>query len=252
METIMIFIDHLLAFVLLIVTPVAGYFSFQRLFRRVDAGKPVDRTKLYKEIFVTHWALFFTAIAIWVFTKRSFSVLGFDQTIDIGFMIGAALAIAGIGLLLIQSHHIRRASAEKIHSYRKQLGRLEVILPRNGNELGRFYWVSLTAGIVEETLWRGFMIWYFSQFLPLWAAALISVVGFGIAHAYQGIANLPKVTLVSAALVGLYLLTGSLWLPIVLHAATDVMQGRLAYEIMRRDDDCAPMTGDDSGAIASA
>lgn len=248
----MILIDHLLAFILVLVMPVAGYLSFQRLMRQVETGKSVDRTRLYNETFVTQWSLFVAVLALWLSQSRSFAVLGFSQAVDTGFIIGAVFAIAGIGLLLVQVRRVKCASAEKIHSYRKQLGKLAVILPRNGNELGRFYWLSLTAGIVEETLWRGFMMWYLSQFLPLWAAAVIGTVGFGIAHAYQGIANLPKVTLAGAVLVGLYLLTGSLWLPIVLHAATDVMQGRLAYEIMRRDDDCAPMTGDDSGAIASA
>jgi len=29
-------------------------------------------------------------------------------------------------------------------------------------------------------------------------------------------------------------LTGSLWLPIILHAAVDLLQGRLAYDVLRR------------------
>ena len=114
-----------------------------------------------------------------------------------------------------------------------ELGRRAAI-PRNGNELGRFYGLSLTAGIVEEALWRGFIVWYLVQFMPLWAAAVISTLGFGLAHAYQGISNLPKITLVGAALMGLYVLTGSVWLPIVLHSAVDVLQGRTAYEVLCR------------------
>ena len=96
------------------------------------------------------------------------------------------------------------------------------------------------------------MIWYFSLFLPLWLAALISAIGFGLAHAYQGIENLPKVTIVGFAFTGLYLLTGSLLLPMVLHAAVDVLQGRLAYTAMRRcDNEGAPDTSGSGFANAS-
>ncbi len=55
-----------------------------------------------------------------------------------------------------------------------------------------------------------------------------------------------------AALTGLYVLTGSLWLPIILHAAVDILQGRLLYEIMRRSDhDTTPETAGDSAAPTS-
>jgi membrane protease YdiL (CAAX protease family) len=94
--------------------------------------------------------------------------------------------------------------------------------------------LSITAGIVEETLWRGFLFWYLGQFMPLWAAAIISAVGFGLAHSYQGLANVPRVAIVGAVFSGLYLLTGSLWLPIILHIAVDLLQGRMVFEVLRK------------------
>ena len=88
--------------------------------------------------------------------------------------------------------------------------------------------------MVEETLWRGFLFWYLGQSMPIWVAAIISAVGFGLAHGYQGLANVPRVAFVGAVFSGLYLLTGSLWLSIILHAAVDLLQGRMAYDVMRR------------------
>ena len=63
---------------------------------------------------------------------------------------------------------------------------------------------------------------------------LAALAGFGFAHAYQGPANLPRLMLVGAVFSGLYLLSGSLWLPIVLHTAIDVFQGRVAYTVIQR------------------
>jgi membrane protease YdiL (CAAX protease family) len=45
---------------------------------------------------------------------------------------------------------------------------------------------------------------------------------------------LPKITLVGGVFAGLYLLSGSIWLPMLLHAAVDILQGRLAYEVIHR------------------
>jgi len=243
LETIMTFADHLFVIVLAIVHPIVGYVSFKRLLRRIEAGEIIDRTKLYLATVAGHWFLFALALTLWISQERSWSALGFGLTTDTWFMVGAALTAAGIVLLLLQIRQVAATDADEVRTIRGHLGKLEIIIPRNGNELGRFYGLSLTAGIVEETLWRGFMIWYFSQFLPLWAAALISTLGFGLAHAYQGVKNLPRVTLVGAAFAGLYVLTGSLWLPMVLHAAVDVLQGRLAYDVIRRCDNGTPSQG---------
>jgi len=248
----MTLIDHLLAIVLVAVLPISGYLSFQRLLRRAEAGETVDRIELYQQSTATQWSVFVAALAIWFFQSRSLDTLGFGLTVDTGFLIGVALVIAAVILLLLQIRKIRNASPEDISKFRGQFGRLEIMLPQNGNELRRFYGLSLTAGIVEETLWRGFMIWYFSLFFPLWAAATISILAFGIAHAYQGIEYLPKVTLLGAALAGLYVLTGSLWLPIVLHTLVDILQGRLVYEIIRRSDHgAAPNMAGDSAVSVS-
>ena len=92
--------------------------------------------------------------------------------------------------------------------------------------------VSATAGIVEETIWRGFMFWYLGHVMPLWAAAIVTSVVFGFGHIYQGVANVPKVALVGGVFAGLYLLTGSVWLPIVLHAVFDAVQGKAVYRLL--------------------
>jgi len=147
------------------------------------------------------------------------------------------LTIAAIVVLLRQVRQIKSAEQKDIDLVRKQFGRLALIIPQNDNELARFNLLSITAGIVEEILWRGFLIWYLSQMMPLWSAALLSTIGFGLAHAYQGWAHLPKVTMVGAAFAGLYLLSGSIWLPMILHAAVDILQGRLACEAIHRSND---------------
>lgn len=253
METNMTFIDHLFFVVLVLVHPIVGYFSFKRLLRRIAAGEKVDRANLYSITMIGHWTLFCMAMAIWLAGDRDWGTLGFSLETGAWFVAAAVLTVIGIGFLLAQVRQVSSTDSAGLAVWRKALGKLEFIIPRNGNELGRFYGLSITAGIVEETLWRGYLIWYLAQFMPLWSAAVLSAVGFGLAHAYQGPANLPRITLVGAAFAGLYLLSGSLWLPMILHAAVDILQGRTAYEVIRKsgNGDAEP-TGSDVPAESTS
>ncbi len=230
----MTLLDNGLVFIIAIVYPIAGFIGFRRLLRRVAAGESVNRSQLYRNTIIGHWTLLLMCMATWAGAARPWTALGFGLQLDLRFVLGALLTVLGIAALLMQLRQVKSATQDEISGIRKRFGKLSLIIPQNGNELARFYGLSITAGIVEEILWRGFLIWYLGQFMPLWAAALVSVIGFGLAHAYQGVANLPQVTAVGAAFTGLYLLTGSIWLPIILHAAVDILQGRLAYDVIYR------------------
>ena len=229
--------DHLLFIVTVVAYPIYGYFSFRKLLQRVASGESIDRSQLFNHTMIGHWIIFGVTMAIWLGTARPWPDLGLHADVGTGFILGLVLSVVAIGFLVVQLRGVRTASREELDRFRDQIGSLDVLIPRNGNELGRWYAVSLTAGIVEEIVWRGFLMWYSVQFMPLWAAAVFNAVVFGLGHSYQGISNIPKVTLAGAAFVGLYLLTGSLWLPIVLHAAADAIQGKTMYEVFRRDND---------------
>jgi len=231
--TSMTIFDHVFFLAIAVAQPIVGYISFNRLVRRVEAGETISPSHLYDTTMAGHWSLFAVLLAIWFFTERSWDALGFGLELNAGFLAGLLICIAVVVLLWQQLLGLRKASSDKLEKYRGHLGRLEFLFPRNGNELARFYVLSLTAGIVEETIWRGFVFWYMAHVMPLWAAAIVSAVGFGLAHAYQGASNVPKIILVGAVFAALYYITGSLWLPMILHAVFDMLQGRTVYELLR-------------------
>jgi membrane protease YdiL (CAAX protease family) len=176
--------------------------------------------------------LFGVALAIWLATGRSWVALGFGWDIDTGFLLGLALTATAIVVMMRQYGSLDNASEKTRESLRRQIGDLEFMMPRNSAELGRFYAVSATAGIVEETLWRGYMFWYLGHIMPLGAAAIVTSVVFGFGHIYQGVANVPKIILLGGIFAGLYLLTGSLWLPMLLHAVFDAVQGKAVCRLL--------------------
>jgi membrane protease YdiL (CAAX protease family) len=246
------FSNHLFFFFVAVVYPLASYVSFKRLLRRVAAGHLVDRTKLYRETIAGHWILFALVMALWIWQDRAWSALGFGLTTNVPFMISLALTIAAMAALLWQVRNVANTDIAELRELRQEIGNVAIIIPRNGNELGRFYGVAVTAGVVEEVLYRGFMIWYVGHYLPLWTAVLVSSVVFGIGHAYQGIENIPKITIVGAIFAGLYILSGSLWVPMVLHTAVDILQGRLVFDALRRCDDEDAGSENNGDAVAAS
>ena len=70
----------------------------------------------------------------------------------------------------------------------------------------------------------------------MWAAAILSSVAFGIAHSYQGTAGVVKCGLVGLAFAGFYLLTGSIWLPMIGHFLFDALQGPAIYGLLKARD----------------
>jgi membrane protease YdiL (CAAX protease family) len=212
----------------------------RRLMQRAAAGEQINRGKLYMMTAANHWVLFVLGLTGWALSGRPWSAIGISLSIDRNFIIGAILVVVAVVFLVFQIYQVRTADRNELQRIKTSFAKLTRLMPGNGNELSRFYGLSVTAGIVEEILWRGFLIWYFSQYLPLWAAVVLVTLFFALAHAYQGWSHLPPIILVGAAFAGLYLLTGSIWLSVLLHAAVDILQGRMAYEVIHRsqfDDD---------------
>ena len=100
----------------------------------------------------------------------------------------------------------------------------KLMIPRTKKEKRWFFGVSLTAGICEEIIWRGTLIYLLQGIFPklnILLIGLIICVIFGVIHMYQGIHGIIKTAIVAALFVMLYITTGSLFPGIVLHFLFD-------------------------------
>src|SRR5210317_957896 len=131
-------LDHVFFLILAVAYPITGYISFKRLMRRVTAGQMISPTEIYRSTLISHWTLFGMALAIWLATGRSWVALGFGWDVDTGFLIGLALTAAAIVIMMRQYGSLDSASEKKRASLRRQIGDLEIMMPRNNTELGRF------------------------------------------------------------------------------------------------------------------
>lgn len=92
-----------------------------------------------------------------------------------------------------------------------------------------------TAGFGEEIIWRGFLLPRTARLLGEsragWAAALLlTSVGFGFLHFYQGITGIVLTGVIGFFLGAIYLVAGkNLWPAILAHGAMDTIAFLLLY-----------------------
>jgi membrane protease YdiL (CAAX protease family) len=226
-------VDHLFLLLLAVGQPIHGAWSYRKYLAGIRRSSPPDRFKLYRDVHVLEWSSFLVLATAWLVLGREPSELGFETSLGPGFLVAAGLLVV-MGLLLVaQLRSARRATSAKRARFVESLGILIHFSPHSRRELHRFFGVSVTAGIVEETIYRGFLFWYLLHGMPSWGALLVSSLLFGLGHSYQGIGGMLRVTGVGLAFGGLYLLSGSLWLPILAHMLLDIQQGSLVREMLR-------------------
>ena len=229
-------VDHVLMLLLFVAQPIQGALESRYYLAKAKAGEPLERVRFYRQTTAVEWLFLLLLIAAWFDFGRPIADLGFVVSGGAGFWAGVILCVAVIAYLLSSWRTVKRANEAEKAGHAESLGDLVHFLPQTKRELHNFYVLSVTAGIVEEIVYRGFVIWYFSQYLPLWGAVAASSVAFGLGHSYQGAQGVVRISLVGLAFGTLYVVTGSIWLPIIAHALGDILQGATIYEVLRKDD----------------
>ncbi len=230
-------VDHVFILLLFVLQPVHGAIESRYYIARVKAGQPAERVRFYRQTAMVEWLFLVLLAAAWLDFGRPMADLGFVMPGGPGFWIGVIPCIALTGYLLYSWRSAKHASVADKARYAESFGNLAIFLPHTRRELHNFYAVSITAGIVEEVVYRGFVIWYLGQFMPVWGAVVVSSVAFGLGHSYQGAGGALRTGLAGFALGALYVVSGSIWLPIVAHALLDALQGAAIHEILSKDDD---------------
>lgn len=230
-------VDHVLVLLLFVVQPVYGVYEVRRYTALEKAGRSIDRVGFYRSTALIEWVFLAVLVTAWITLGRPFEDLGFVSPGGPGFWIGAALVVGLIGFLLYAWQTAKRASDSEKARQLEGLEGVRIFLPHTARELHNFFGVSITAGVVEEIVYRGFVLWYLVQFMPLWVAVIVASVIFGLGHSYQGINGASRAGLVGLAFGILYVGTGSIWLPIIAHMLLDVLQGGTIYELLRKRND---------------
>jgi membrane protease YdiL (CAAX protease family) len=234
--------DHLFFLALVVAYPVrAAVFGMRRLQNASEEDLPRVKLSAYRQAIVLQW-LFVAALAVlWLAGHRSWSVLGLVPRLTGGLggvLVGLAITVA----VMVRLGALAPGDEAALERLRVRTRHLERMLPTTPRERSWFFALSGTAGVCEEVLYRGFMIWYlvtlawaFAPDLALLAAAVGSSLLFGAGHAYQGVRGALLTTVVGGFLAVVYLfITRSLFAGMLIHALMDLHAGYLSYLAYRR------------------
>ena len=223
--------DYFLAFLLIVGLALWARREHARLEFRLVHGNGGARLAGYRRIVVMQWSLIVFLGIHWVWTAREVSALGLTIPLHWRFAAGLAVALAATVFFWTQLRSVQRSEEARAEA-REALASLKSLLPQSPPELEAFMRVSVTAGICEELLYRGFLPWFLATWMPFWLAMIVSGVIFGFGHLYQGAAGVAKTGALGILLGGLTLLSGSILPAMVVHVAIDALNGQLAYVAM--------------------
>ncbi len=237
-------LDYTLLAILLLLVPVHGSYCYRQLRERLAAGVPGVRLKSYRATIIYQWSSLGVVLAVWLWAGRTPETLGLLPASDLRFWIGCGLVLAVVAALVWQERRLRRRP-EAREQLRHQCQSVRDMLPQTRQELRAFSQLSITAGICEEIVYRGYLMWLFGLWFAgssagTWLAVLGSTIIFTLGHSYQGASNMVRVFLLGLVMAALYVLTGSLWAPIFLHAAIDFLQGRIIYWALAESSELPP------------
>lgn len=225
--------DFALATIFAVIWPIHGYLDWPNHVKRVAAGDPDARPRMYRSSSLQQWAITAAIVAVTIAFHRSLpAVLGLRWPAGWRQPIGIAVPLAYAVLFVMQVPAIARKPAALSRLRGKLEKDLGALIPTRPHEWNWYWPLAVTAGICEELIFRGYFVWFLTPMLGLGGAAAVSVTICTLAHAYEGVRMLPRVFAVAVVMQALAMVTGSVLPGIALHVLIDLGSGYVTYLAM--------------------
>ena|ERR1700690_2204450 len=182
---------------LILVLALLGILIYSGRIRSVQMRSAVnpDHVNFYLRTILTEWfVLAVVLLGVWLSGSSLLTVLGerwrsvqqmlLDLGIGVAFLIVSIMMVATIGPLI---------------GARQDNREIQYLLPHGSREIVLWVCLSISAGICEEAVYRGYLQ---RQFMALTRNAtlgiLLSAAVFGLAHSYQGFQRAAVITIGAA------------------------------------------------------
>ena len=222
----MYWFDHVLVVVFAVLLPFHGWRQYPLFIELVKRNPKVVRRNVYISNIIMLWLMAIVVLAVWNYAQRSYTDLGLVSISGAPGFVSIIVAIILIAMI-IQYYKAILKSERKL-----QWVFVPELLPRTNTELKLFIYLSATAGITEEILFRGYLMWYLLHFGNIGFAILLSSVLFTSAHAYQGLKAVLIIFPVALILCFLYVYSQSLLVPMLLHIAINSYAGIFGQKML--------------------
>jgi membrane protease YdiL (CAAX protease family) len=187
----------------------------------------LPRPTIYASVLASEWILF--GLAYWGIRLRRVplrSILGYRWSGWGG--LGRCLLLAAGCWLATFAGLLQGLDALGFHQAAEFERVADLILPQGPLELAIWTVVSVTAGFVEEFVFRGYLQQQFGAWCRTpYAGILLSALVFGAAHLYQGVASAAMIVIVGLCFSLTAHVTRSLVPGMLAHGFEDLFSGLL-------------------------
>jgi membrane protease YdiL (CAAX protease family) len=209
---------HLFVAYIVLVAPWLSRFKYHQLQQKLAAGDLTAKLRFYRIGVVQQGVRTLIVLAICLLGSIPPRALGLTAP---GSWQNAGQSLAIFLVALAASVVLFRYRGDwQLRRLMKMVGAL---IPASVTERRWFAVIALGAGVSEEIVFRGFLLFYLNSYASLSSMEMIiiSSLVFGFCHIYQGWFGVLGTTLAGLCFAFLYLSSGSLLVPILVHAAID-------------------------------
>ena len=215
-------IDHVVASAILVV-------SVAQAFADPEVLKSAPRMAFFKAAATTGLLMGSLVLWMWHVAGRPIEQFGFVGWIGPNpLMLALAAAVWTLMLAAAAWMLLTRFRGETARFYSDY----RHLMPHSRAELPLAYGVASLGGFGEEIAFRGFLIWYLSALAGPIVAIPASSLIFGLAHGYQGKLGIAFATIAGLILAGVYLLSASLLLVVLMHATYNIASFTVGYRVL--------------------
>ncbi len=223
-------VSYLIVLVILgVLLPLNGILSSKRI-KKFFAENPNSRMIFYKQTIVIQLILSALVFGSMAFNGDSIDLIGL-VFLKQGYLVISLLTACILGGWILRIY-LLQLDKEKLKKDVEKDAAVIFLLPTKDEEYHWSIGTSFAAGICEEIVFRGFLYWQLTQVLPIVPAILISNIVFGLVHYATGSRNASLAFAFGVLLSIVFLLTGSLWIPMLIHVLIDIYsmtKGRLYF-----------------------
>jgi uncharacterized protein len=231
---------------LVIVVPFRGRSRYER-FRREVAKDSTARLRYYRSSLIWKYALSLVVVALFLANDQDASGIRFvhsGATAPV-LMVEITLGVALGGIIVFWR---ARRPASRIRLARSIRGFAD-LLPRTVAERRTWILVAITAGVTEELLYRGFVLWVLAHLFPNADTFTLLCVGgviFGFAHLYQGTKGVILTALLGVVL-GQVMIAAGLLAAMAIHTLIDLRVLLIPPDLTTQTIDSGSGTPDSAG-----
>ncbi len=196
-----------------------------------------SKRRAYARTMLLLWGTAAICMTAWLMSGRTAFALGLTAGEGWGALAGWGLAAAAASyvIYILARASLSKATRDEIRRQIDGAQGMDLLRPRTRLEHRDFQLLSVTAGITEEIIFRGFLIGVLSLVMPVWLAAATSLALFVLAHLYQGLSGMGRILPVSLVMTLVFLVSGSLWPAIILHVLVDASAGAMMALVDRHE-----------------